>query len=247
MKKKDLNRIIGVLTGVPSGSNRRARSRCDTAHYPKFGFTLAEVLITLGIIGIVAAMTMPALIGKYRNYVLKNQFKRTFAILQTGLMKAVYDNGGDIDCKYYNNSEYGFGEVCRQFYLNNFFKALNAVKICTGSAYANGCVPEYGVNVLTGGNAGCSGYNLTGSGMAAVLSDGSIIIPYFYTRPLFIFDTNGKKGPNLPGYDVFSVKISQYGTKYTILDAKDNSDAIFACLSGIKSDAPLINITNVYK
>ena len=30
------------------------------------GFTLAEVLITLGIIGIVAAMTMPTLIGKYQ-------------------------------------------------------------------------------------------------------------------------------------------------------------------------------------
>ena len=32
-----------------------------------FGFTLAEVLITLGIIGIVAALTMPMLIAEYRN------------------------------------------------------------------------------------------------------------------------------------------------------------------------------------
>lgn len=30
------------------------------------GFTLAEVLITLGIIGVVAAMTMPSLITKYQ-------------------------------------------------------------------------------------------------------------------------------------------------------------------------------------
>ena len=37
-------------------------------HYRKrFAFTLAEVLITLGIIGIVAAMTMPVLIAKYRS------------------------------------------------------------------------------------------------------------------------------------------------------------------------------------
>ncbi len=36
----------------------------------KNGFTLAEVLITLGIIGIVAAMTMPALIANYQKKVL---------------------------------------------------------------------------------------------------------------------------------------------------------------------------------
>ena len=32
----------------------------------KHGFTLAEVLVTLGIIGIVAALTIPALIGNYQ-------------------------------------------------------------------------------------------------------------------------------------------------------------------------------------
>ena len=38
-------------------------------------FTLAEVLITLGIVGIVAAMTLPSLVANYRNMVLENQFK----------------------------------------------------------------------------------------------------------------------------------------------------------------------------
>lgn len=41
------------------------------------GFTLAEVLITLGIIGVVAAMTMPVLISNYRESVIKNQFKKS--------------------------------------------------------------------------------------------------------------------------------------------------------------------------
>lgn len=40
-----------------------------------FGFTLAEVLITLGIIGVVAAITMPALINKINDTVYENQRK----------------------------------------------------------------------------------------------------------------------------------------------------------------------------
>ena len=39
----------------------------------KKGFTLAEVLITLGIIGVVVAMTMPVLISKYRERVFLTQ------------------------------------------------------------------------------------------------------------------------------------------------------------------------------
>ena len=47
--------------------------------YNKKAFTLAEVLITLGIIGIVAAMTMPVLIAKYRSKVLETQFKKRYS------------------------------------------------------------------------------------------------------------------------------------------------------------------------
>ena len=44
----------------------------------KKGFTLAEVLITLGIIGVVAALTMPALINKYQKKVLEVNVKKHF-------------------------------------------------------------------------------------------------------------------------------------------------------------------------
>ena len=42
----------------------------------KVAFTLAEVLITLGIIGIVATMTLPTIITNYKVKVLENQFKK---------------------------------------------------------------------------------------------------------------------------------------------------------------------------
>ena len=56
----------------------------------RVGFTLAEVLITLGIIGIVSAMTIPTLVKNYQKKVLKNQFIQSYAIINQawGLMKA---------------------------------------------------------------------------------------------------------------------------------------------------------------
>ena len=48
-------------------------------HHNLQAFTLAEVLITLGIIGIVAAITLPALMTKVEKNILKQQFKKTFS------------------------------------------------------------------------------------------------------------------------------------------------------------------------
>ena len=59
----------------------------------RFGFTLAEVLITLGIIGVVAAMTIPTLISNTNGAKFRSQFKKTLSTLnQAGLMsQAQYD------------------------------------------------------------------------------------------------------------------------------------------------------------
>lgn len=47
----------------------------------KSSFTMAEVLITLGIIGIIAAMTLPALINKYQEVQFKSAYKKAYADL----------------------------------------------------------------------------------------------------------------------------------------------------------------------
>ena len=59
----------------------------------KAAFTLAEVLITLGIIGIVAAMTLPMLIAKYQKLVATTQLKRIYSILANAEMLAISDYG----------------------------------------------------------------------------------------------------------------------------------------------------------
>jgi len=48
----------------------------------KRGFTLAEVLITLGIIGVVAALTIPELINNYKAARLHSQFLKSYSTIQ---------------------------------------------------------------------------------------------------------------------------------------------------------------------
>ena len=48
----------------------------------KFAFTLAEVLITLGVIGVVAAMTMPTLIQNYQKHETISRLKHFSSVLQ---------------------------------------------------------------------------------------------------------------------------------------------------------------------
>ena len=57
------------------------------------GFTLAEVLITLGIIGVVAAMTMPTLISSFRKHVYVNSLKKAYATWQNIFHKIQIDDG----------------------------------------------------------------------------------------------------------------------------------------------------------
>lgn len=80
----------------------------------KKGFTLAEVLITIAIIGIVAALTIPTLIHKYQDYSLKVQFKKTYAMLRQAMQMAEYDFGVPPKCYYWDVNPYG-PAVCSEY------------------------------------------------------------------------------------------------------------------------------------
>ena len=61
------------------------------------GFTLAEVLITLGIIGIVASMTLPALTAKYRKRVIETRLKKFYTVMTQAIILSEEDNGPTTD------------------------------------------------------------------------------------------------------------------------------------------------------
>lgn len=59
----------------------------------KNGFTLSEILIALGIIGVVAALTIPMLVKNYKNTVTVNKLKKGYTALSNVFNQAVVENG----------------------------------------------------------------------------------------------------------------------------------------------------------
>ena len=164
----------------------------------KNGFTLAEVLITLGIIGVVAAMTMPVLITNIRNTELQSRFKKTTAELQAALQKVQFDEGQTIYGNYTGNG-------------NNIAKII--VKQFKAPATYHFNPSELRNNKLNGRDLIYKHYN--GSDFSGwALDDGTIIVNdnffifvnndgYSLTGYRIYIDTNGYKKPNKEGYDLF--------------------------------------------
>lgn len=55
----------------------------------RFAFTLAEVLITLGIIGVVAAMTIPVLVQKYKEQATVTRVKKFYSVFSQAYTMAI--------------------------------------------------------------------------------------------------------------------------------------------------------------
>ena len=66
-----------------------------TSHFlrKRTAFTLAEVLITLGIIGVVAALTMPALIQNHRKQVVETSLRKFYSIVNQAVQMSELENG----------------------------------------------------------------------------------------------------------------------------------------------------------
>ena len=78
----------------------------------KYGFTLAEVLITLVIIGIVAALASPMINNTTKWTSYESQLKKAQSVLNQGLLRYSVDNGNFISCGYWKVNPYGGGGTC---------------------------------------------------------------------------------------------------------------------------------------
>ena len=87
-------------------------------------FTLAEVLITLGIIGVVAAMTMPSVIGHYKKQETISKLKKAYTSINQALRMSEIDNG---EYEYWDSAlSLGPSEYLQKYWLPYF----NVLKIC---------------------------------------------------------------------------------------------------------------------
>ncbi len=70
----------------------------------KNGFTLAEVLITLGVIGVVAALTLPSLIEKHDKQVISTRLKKFYSTMNQAIL--LYEQKNNISKEYFDFSSF---------------------------------------------------------------------------------------------------------------------------------------------
>lgn len=96
-----------------------------------FGYTLAEVLITLGVIGVVAAMTLPTVINKYQKSVVETRLKNFYSTINQALQRYVAENG-DLEPLELKNYTYNENKIWLEQHILPYIKYKN-VKACNHS------------------------------------------------------------------------------------------------------------------
>ena len=167
------------------------------------GFNLAEVLITLGIIGVVAAMTIPNLITNYKAKRLRAQFLKSYSVLQQAFKQMETDDVS-LDPTLY-------GKTAETKFYKTFMNYLQAPMDCgAGRSQTKTIQPCY--NLL---ESGYNNYNNKTTVHFGYLDDGQIVLQdgtqlYFENDSTknYIWihvDLNGYNNPpNRWGYDLFT-------------------------------------------
>ena len=174
----------------------------------KFGFTLAEVLITLGVIGVVAALTLPSVIENYREKAIVAQLKKVYATLSVANEVMVMEHGTDYTCRLcqydLNSSPPSFTDFKKNI-EKEFIKNLNIARECPPGGKS--C---FSTNAYGGINS--NNYGLIISNTSYLLQDGTAIQFNVFdnTSMEIVADINGKKGPNKYGIDTFHFIIERY-------------------------------------
>ena len=93
--------------------------------FRKIGFTLAEVLITLGIIGVVAAITIPSLMTKYRHHVMETKLAKFDSIINQAIRMSIAENG-DVFYEPTGTTNDDNTEYLKEWFDENLLKYMNA-------------------------------------------------------------------------------------------------------------------------
>ena len=165
------------------------------------GFTMAEVLITLGIVGIIAAMTLPQLIKNYQHKVLQTQFKKAYTKIQEAYLLTLNELG-------VSNLSKEIASCSVQTVMGPEFNATFHRNLRYKTKAKDYRIYNYTKNKFWERRTG------TGSPMPVyVLEDGSSYVAFINSCTIFLeFDSNGPyTGPNRYGFDVFTFRVANDG------------------------------------
>lgn len=166
--------------------NIKAVKGKDMLHNKKKAFTLAETLITLTIIGVIAALTIPTLYANYQKHTYVIGLKKAYSQLQNAVKMIPVSEG----CAA-NECSYGVDNVSKQFKTIKDCKNHSAGEFedyekCLYNDLKYRFYPETFMN--------------KNSYSGVVSSDGVL---YFDTDFGIAVDVNGAKKPNIWGRDIF--------------------------------------------
>ena len=186
----------------------------------KAAFTLAEILITLGIIGIVAAMTIPTLVSNYQKKQTVTKLQKAYSTLSNMTLMLHADNSYDSLSGEVN------AEKTKQFfndYVLRYFKSpvISPNGVCMFSEAQSGCVAykylnntAYNESIFTSyglgriyltSNEGVSYYFYNIHWVLETDEYGNIVSQHaeYSSSPKVLVDLNGTKQPNVLGKDIF--------------------------------------------
>lgn len=220
----------------------------------KKGFTLSEVLIVLGIIGIVAALSIPTLINKIQKHTLETQLKETYSTIQQ-VMRRAQGEGSDFQTAFQDGSMQAMKAWFDEFiipYMKVESVCYNqpgcwhppgAAKNLNGTANVWENENGWGLDILTFTTAkgawfdmdGHGGYS-TCRGLFGINATTSCLVIYF--------DINGNKPPNTVGKDIYVVVQTEKGlvpagndkTKAQV-ESNCNSGNGYWCLQKVINDS----------
>ena len=181
----------------------RNMSKRYSNKYSKKAFTLSEVLITLAIIGVVAALTIPNLMAKNAKAEQVVALKSVYSDISQALKLMMVDEGvskvSDTNILTYDEVE--DYNISKQRIGDQFLKKYFKVAKDCGTTNPSTCFAEDYKDIAGGSSGGAwPAYSIITAGGSSIgvtpagsTTSGSIVI-----------DTNGLKPPNVIGRDLFS-------------------------------------------
>ncbi|MBQ8459782.1 type II secretion system protein [bacterium] len=173
------------------------------------GFTLAEVLITLGVIGVVAAMTIPGLMNTYKKKQYYTQFMKARSVIENTLRMYANDNDCEIadgSCEFFKSEN--IEKLGRYFKGVQYITKDNCTKLLSG--YEKMPIKSYDkepVDEAQNSEDFCSSDDLVDGNILGIMTIDGMMLYFDYDYGYgngHLLDINGpNSGPNVFGRDIF--------------------------------------------